>query len=180
MRRPRCARWCRSLVTIERSDRLKPKKPASDRRLFLWRQFALSVSKASKPLARLPFDFAATRLRSGRTVDGARRMEGGALRQRVGWGERSDAQHALQPPEKRWASLRSPQPTLIMHNSGLLWERGSAPAGSYRVTPLAPERAGCHARPGCRLPTFELVQQHQPHHAAHGVGVESLRGDLRL
>src|ERR1700728_4287527 len=109
MRRPRCERWCRSRVTIDRSDRLKAEKPASNRRLFSLATIRVVDEQSVEAFARLPFDFAAARLRSGRMV-------------------------------QRLAGSR----------------HGSAPARGYRITPLAPERAGGHARPRCRLPPFEL------------------------
>jgi len=88
MRRPRCARWCRSRAITKQSGCLITEKPASDRRLFLWQQFAhdrwltrtvhaerSAEGAKSKLRARPPFDFAATRLRSGRTEEGERRNE---------------------------------------------------------------------------------------------------------
>src|SRR5579859_6503466 len=56
----------------------------------------------------------------------------------------------------------------------------SLPARGDRIPALAPKRPRGHARPRRRLATLELIEQHQPHYAAHGIGMEPLRGDLSL
>src|ERR1700761_2216821 len=54
------------------------------------------------------------------------------------------------------------------------------PSRGNGITTLAPKRARGHARTRCGLATLELVEQHEANHAAHRVGMETLRGDFRL
>ena len=56
----------------------------------------------------------------------------------------------------------------------------SLPSGSDGVPPLSSERARSHPRSRRGLAALELVGQYQAHHAMHGVGIETLRHDLRL
>jgi rubredoxin len=74
------------------SGRVSRVLPIQNRRSALQKPFMLSVvpKARSRSFARgRPFDFAATRLRSGRTVDiSKRRGEQSVMQERAGWGER--------------------------------------------------------------------------------------------